>query len=265
MDKAVKWDSEAQNYQRTYLLGENQYNGELMDFLAAECGLRPGCRVIDIGCGVGKYGVYFANMGCHVTLTDISPKMLEYAQKNMAMTGSKWQTICCDWHAAPLDTAAFKEKFQLAISTMSPAICDVETVEKMSAVTEGFCFVSMFCRWDDPLRSSFCKRLGLEDRPVFENMDERCAQLIQCVCEAGFVPQISYRDYCWADERTAAEAAERFIARYYKAEEAPEHIKQAALEFARELAEEDGTITESINTKVLWLYWSTTEKGGAQA
>lgn len=264
MDNAVKWDKEAANYQRTYLLGENQYNGELMDFLTLECGLRPGCRIIDIGCGVGKYGVYFANMGCHVTLTDISPKMLRFAEKNMAMTGNNWQTICCDWHNAPMDAAQLREKFQLAISTMSPAICDVETVEKMSAVTEGFCFTSQFCKWDDPLRSLFCQRLGLEERPVFENMDERCAQLIRCVCEAGFVPRLSYRDYCWSDERTAQEAAERFIARYYQGEEAPEGIKDAALEFARELAQDTGTITDSINTKVMWLYWSTEKKGDTE-
>lgn len=111
---------------------------------------RPGSRVIDIGCGVGKYGVYFARMGCDVTLTDISPKMLEFAEKNLAATGGSWRTLCGDWRDIPLDNPALKPKFDVAISTMSPAVTDTETVAKMSTVTDGWCLLTQFINGPTP-------------------------------------------------------------------------------------------------------------------
>ena len=120
---AGRWDNEAKYYQKTYAL-ENDYNRLLLDFLRTECGLAPGCRVIDIGCGVGKYGASFAKMGCDVTLTDISPAMLEYAGENMRRAGGKsWRTLCCDWNAVSTDIPELCSGFDLAVSTMSPAIC----------------------------------------------------------------------------------------------------------------------------------------------
>ena len=64
MDNELKeqWDNVAEDYQRVFTLGQNDYNRSLLQFLEKECGLRPGIRVIDVGCGVGKYGVYFAGM-----------------------------------------------------------------------------------------------------------------------------------------------------------------------------------------------------------
>lgn len=81
MEKTEKWDAVAADYQQVYTLGGNDYNARLVGFLLDEGMLHPGDRVLDMGCGVGKYGRVFASMGCDVTLADISPKMLELRQK----------------------------------------------------------------------------------------------------------------------------------------------------------------------------------------
>lgn len=79
-----KWNRVSGDYQSVFKLGINEYNTSLLQFLAENGMLMPGCRVIDIGCGVGKYGTYLAGLGCDVTLTDISDKMIQSAKENMA-------------------------------------------------------------------------------------------------------------------------------------------------------------------------------------
>ena len=74
--EAARWDRLAGDYQRVFESGISEYNRRLLDFLLSSGMLYPGCKVLDVGCGVGKYGTYFAALGCEVTLTDISPCLL---------------------------------------------------------------------------------------------------------------------------------------------------------------------------------------------
>ena len=255
-----RWNREAAEYQRTYIRGENEYNGLLMDFLANNCGLAPGSRVLDIGCGVGKYGVYFARMGCDVVLTDISPEMLRFAEKNLADTGGKWHTLCGDWREISPDDPALCPKFDVAISTMSPAVSDDETVAKMSAVTDGWCLVTQFCRWEDPLRGEFCRRLGLPEKPVIGNIEDLGGGIIRSVSACGYTPLTAYQDYGWADYRTPEESAARFLARYFDSEP-DESTKTAALAAAQEMTDDLGRVRDAVDTRVVWVYW-TPKNGG---
>lgn len=57
-DAAQAWDRAAPDYQRVYRLGLNDYNARLLRFWEESGMLFPGARVLDIGCGVGKYGAF---------------------------------------------------------------------------------------------------------------------------------------------------------------------------------------------------------------
>ena len=132
MQDIQKWNEIASDYQRVYQLGINAYSKKLLDFLLEKDMLHPGCRVIDIGCGVGKYGTYFATLGCDVTLTDISAGMLELARQNMENFTTPWTTLECDFETVDPVHPVFEEGFDLGISTMCPAIHNVQTVRKLS-------------------------------------------------------------------------------------------------------------------------------------
>ena len=130
-----KWDEAADDHQRVFSLGLNEYNASLLRFWHEEGMIFPGCRVIDIGCGVGKYGVYLAQLGCDVTLTDISEEMLRFVSANLANVTTPWTTCCCDFNEVTGEEPVFQDGFDLSICTMSPAVHDAETVKKMSAMT----------------------------------------------------------------------------------------------------------------------------------
>ena len=254
------WDKAAGNYQDVFRFGLNDYNASLLRFWQEEGMLFPGARVIDIGCGVGKYGTYLAELGYDVTLTDISAEMLRHAEENMAKYKTPWAVYRCDFNEATGKEPVFEKGFDLAISTMSPAIHDAATVKKMSAMTRGWCFLARFYDWEQPFRDQLMRELGLAPRQVFGDLKSDCAAMIRSVCEAGFVPRIKYVDYNWADPRTPEQMADYMLRRYFAEDENRDELCRESLRIARQQAGTDGFVTDDVNTKVAWIYWRTEEQ-----
>ena len=253
------WDQVARDYQNVFRLGLNDYNISLLHFWQKEKMLFPGARVIDIGCGVGKYGTYLAELGYDVTLTDISGEMLRHAKENMAKYNTPWTTYRCDFNEATGTEPVFTGGFDLAISTMSPAIHDVETVKKMSAITRGWCFLARFYDWEQPWRDQLMRDLGLEPRRFFNDLRADCASMIRAVSEAGFVPLVKYVDYNWTDLRTPEQMADYMRRNYFSEDENRDELQQEILHLAENHAD-DGTVTDNVNTKVAWIYWKKENK-----
>ncbi len=248
----VNWDKEASKYQHVFkTAGKSEYNIKLMDFFCSKLGLRPGNRVIDIGCGVGKYGTYFAEMGCDVTLTDISEEMLRHAQENMSLFNSPCAFLQCDFNDISPEHQILKPGFDLSISTMSPAIHDIETIQKMSAITTGFCFVSRFADWSQPIRDEYYRLSG--SHPAHSKNSEKLRKDVEdftaLVKEAGFSPDVQFVDYNWEDLRTPQEAAAGFAGC-----DSGEDFDRA-LSTVLKLCNQNGKFADAVYTKAAWIYW----------
>ena len=74
------FDSAAGVYQQA----RPEYPGELFDCLAALAGLRPGDRLLEIGCATGKATVPLARRGFDVTCIEIGPRLAAAARRNLA-------------------------------------------------------------------------------------------------------------------------------------------------------------------------------------
>lgn len=257
MDRIIRtkeqWDQAAPDYQKKYRLGQNSYNRALLSFWEENGMLRPGCRVIDIGCGVGKYGVYFAQRGCDVTLTDISSGMLRLAAENMSGFGTPVQLYRCDFNEVSGNEAVFSEGFDLSVSTMSPAVHDIATIKKMSAMTHGWCFLTRFISWSQPNRDKYIRALGSEPQESDAELKLDCSGLIQAVCDSGYTPNTKYADYNWCDMRTPGEAADYILKRY--SEKLGGISRAEAVKAAEQLCNAEGLFEDAVNTKVMWLYW----------
>lgn len=255
-----QWDEVAQDYQRVFAIGLNDYNASLLRFWMEMGMFRPGCRVLDIGCGVGKYGTYFAELGCDVTLTDISGEMLRYAAENMASYKTPWRVWQCDFCAATGQEEAFRGGFDFSISTMSPAVRDADAVRKMASMTKGWCFLACFQDWRQPFRDKLMAALGMRPRPAVWNLKDDCAEMVQAVSMAGFVPLVKFVDYDWADERTPEELADYMGRNYFSDEPDRVRLMYEVRRLCREWGGEKRTVTDDVNTKVAWIYWNTEEK-----
>lgn len=60
------------------------YPAELLDALVSLAGLRPGSRLLEVGCGTGKATVAMARRGFAITGVELGPGLAEQARRNLA-------------------------------------------------------------------------------------------------------------------------------------------------------------------------------------
>jgi len=76
----VTFDSAAEHYD----LARPGYPPELIDQLVELARLRPGARLLEIGCGTGKATVALAGRGFPITCVELGPQLAEQARRNVA-------------------------------------------------------------------------------------------------------------------------------------------------------------------------------------
>ena len=260
MNEAEKWDRVAGNYQEVFSLGLNDYNSSLLRFWKENGMLPPGARVLDIGCGVGKYGMYLAEMGYEVTLTDISGEMLRHAAENMAKVRTPWMLYRCDFGEATGKEPVFAGGFDLVISTMSPAVHDAATVRKMSKMSRKWCFMARFRDWKQPFRDRLMEEMGIKTQCERSDLEGDVLSMIRAVKEAGYAPLVKTVDYCWSDQRTPEQMADYLHRRCFSNEAAADRLRDDALKIVQSLCGPDGCVEDAVNTKVAWIYWKTEDK-----
>ncbi|GAB4263367.1 MAG: hypothetical protein Kow0092_14220 [Deferrisomatales bacterium] len=70
-------------------------------------GVRPGTRVVELGCGLGLAGVAAAMAGARVLFTDFEPDALAFARANHALNLRRpGRTRLVDWRTPPPDLCA---------------------------------------------------------------------------------------------------------------------------------------------------------------
>lgn len=80
--------------------------------------LKPGERVLDVGCGTAALAVRLAKWGCHVTGIDISPPMLAQALQRLREEGLEEEVVLRELGAVDLDTAFPDGAFDAVVSTL---------------------------------------------------------------------------------------------------------------------------------------------------
>ena len=94
---------------------------ERVDFLIKELKITKGDRLLDVGCGDGKYLVEFAKKGFEVTGLDFSSSMLEQAEQRARRDGVSVKLI--NEYAQHFES---EEKYDAVISLNQGAFCLLE-------------------------------------------------------------------------------------------------------------------------------------------
>lgn len=92
-------------------------------------------RVLDIGAGTGAIAIPLAQLGAHITAMDISQGMLDALNEDAKThhLASHITTHQSDW-----DSFVIEEPFDIVIASMTPAISDLEKIDKMLNASNGF-------------------------------------------------------------------------------------------------------------------------------
>ncbi|NMB80073.1 MAG: class I SAM-dependent methyltransferase [Methanomicrobiales archaeon] len=147
--QAARWNEMAEEFGRN-MDGERKQR-RMTDLLCVlrEAGFTPkGATVLDIGCGPGALSIPLARAGATVVSFDIASGMLDRLKETAKAEKLDITTMEGSWYTADIDKLKFRKKFDLVIASMTPAVRDFETFERMMACSKGYCYYSNFIRRD---------------------------------------------------------------------------------------------------------------------
>ena len=226
------WNFRAKDYnERTSnRLEPEQEKENLIRSLLEQKIITPQSRVLDLGCGPGRFSRAFAPYVQEVVGIDISEEMLHYARKNNE-DFSNTHFFATDWAK---DGMTHLGTFDLVFANMCPAVYDIDTLKKMNAASHGFCYYSHFAA----------------------HQFHRIPLMFQQLWETGCYPMVSYAEKKGEGKLTLEQAIT-----YYQAEYGfPEEKKDVVITVLKRHMGTDGMVLTKSWFKKGILFWEVNAK-----
>lgn len=119
------WDKKAQNFPR---FGEfKDEDNIIFEYFSKDGEIWKDKIVLDLGCGNGRYGLFFATLAKKVYMLDISPKMLENVANDAKKFGfNNIEILCYDWS----DFEPKDLNVDIIFTSLTPALNNFENFKK---------------------------------------------------------------------------------------------------------------------------------------
>ena len=245
-----RWDSYADSFAEK---GLPTVDDSLTLRIIEQQSLLPrGGRVLDVGCGTGRYSFALETAGAEATGTDLSPKMIEKAAELKRRRNSNVELYNDDWSRVDLATRGWKGAFDLVLANMTPAICSADTFLKLAEASRGAVLMVKPTRRTNPVLDQLRRLIGAE--PETKALDETLAYAFDLAWFTGGQPQLAYEEQDWDMSLPLDEAVERYTLRL--AAECPLSAEdRAAIRAYLENAAENSVVREIVHTTVAALWW----------
>lgn len=248
------WDNRAAEFNKSVNPGNpDTRTKQIIEFLLYNNLLAKNSRVLDIGCGPGRFAVEFAKQTTAVTGLDISDKMLDYAVKNAKaanLTNTSFNNL--NWDEVNLEEYGWNKRFDLVTAINSPGIHDLLTLKKMIAASKGYCFLSNFVDRADSVQDILrTEILKLKEVRFYSNT---VYSILNILWLTGYYPSIAYVDTDREHIRTIEEAYV-YYGTLFETENYSDVEKNYLIRSYLEDISSDGLVRERVQTKTAWIYW----------
>ncbi|MDY2628379.1 MAG: class I SAM-dependent methyltransferase [Lachnospiraceae bacterium] len=177
---------------------------EAIRLLTAKNILHPEADVIDIGCGPGRFVAEFAERSRHAAGTDISPKMLQFGSEYCREKGiDNVSFTACDFKNTTVEEMGWNKRFDLVFSCMTPAVSSFDSLEKMIAMSRGYCCNTCCIDSKSRLETEIARIFDLENTRPFWNGDWFYS-LLNLVWLLGYYPETDYYTLDYTEPRHVA-------------------------------------------------------------
>jgi len=247
------WDERAEEFNRKDIEEkESKDFSSILDFIEVAQGNKF-AHVLDIGCGTGFYSIQFSEISDHVTSTDISENMLDYAEKNSKTKHrSNITFVKKPWSELNLEEFQWKEKFDLVFASMTPAIDSYEDLIKMIDCGRNLYFLRGFVERKDSLRDELSKIILDSNNSNTNGNKMYCA--FNILWNMGYYPKISYKDSNWERYESVDKLYKEFVVYFQRKKTLTEEDKAIIKNYMENKAV-NGIVQEKTTSKVAWLYW----------
>ena len=156
-------------------------------------------KMLDLGCGAGRYTIAMAPRCQLVVGSDIAEDMVNFTNRKKELHQADNVTFRCeDWENVDLQTDGYEKQFDLVVAHMTPALSSLEALEKMDRSSKGYCAMAAHYKREDPLQEELQSLLGIQQRKR-----SKIPEFFSYLYERGKCPQVSY--YFRDDSREMAE------------------------------------------------------------
>ncbi len=220
-----------------------------------ECeALKPGARVLDVGCGTGRWAFEFAGRGAEVVGLDFSKDMLRRMREETPPgLEDRITVIEADWRSLDLEKENFVKAFDLVFANMTPAVNGPESFLKLMEASRKWCFFGGWAgRRSEPLLEGLWQHLTGRERTWFGSDIIIPLNLVYAM---GYSPKLELRDVRWEREMTLQEA-EDYFSRFLAGAlgKSSEEIEPGIRDYLLGQAN-DGTVNRSTTGRTGFMMW----------
>lgn len=219
--------------------------------------------VADIGCGPGRFAAEFAKTSRSVLGTDISPKMMEYGAewcREQGLTNVRFQAL--DFRNADIRELGWEKQFDLAFSSITPAVSGLKGLDNLIAMSRAWCFNASFVYSVNELHSRIMQELfGRAPRRDKTSHSHWFHELFNVLWLRGYYPECTYyKQYRELQLPADRATAERLCYFLLEEGEVTEENTRRIQRFLEENADAEGYLTEVSDCWYGWLLWDVRDR-----
>ena len=244
------WDSAAEGFGKAAIPDENNFT---MQLIAQNNMCPPGSRVLDVGCGAGKYAIVLASTEAEAVIaTDFSSKMLAQAEQNAARYGVGSIAFSQDdWSQVDIAAKGWQKAFHFVLCSMTPAVFNDTTLQKAIDACSGWLLITKPCRRTNSVIDALNEHLELD--PAGGSADSFIPLAMGKLWNMGALVQLSYDKQVWSNSKPLEEAADYYTNRLQISNTLTAAHKTALRKYLTGIAE-NGIVTEETHTTVTAVY-----------
>ena len=244
------WDNMAKRYPRFNDASMSKDVNHIINWCQSKNVFFEGASILDIGSGTGTIAIPLAQKGAHVTAMDISESMLAALNEDAKEQGlsAKVSTHQSDWDAFPLN-----QKYDIVIASMTPAISDLQKIEKMLGATTG---LGIYVGWgkyrNNKLVEALVKAHTTEEEDCASAGCINANKFIETLKEKNIPFESDFFETSWTDTYTFDEAKEYAYDQLKRKEITPneEIVESILVSFVKD--DKVHVTTEAEKGMVLW-------------
>ena len=257
----VFWDKMAGKFAKNALAERGERRLKMVLDLIGTTGLDlAGAEVLDIGAGTGSLAIPLARKGAKVTAVDFSAEMLKNLEDRAARENvSLARTLLASWDEIDLDAEGFRERFDLVIASMTPAVRYPDAFNLMLEAAKGVCYYSGWVnrQWDPAFYDLY--RLLFNDE--FRENSHGFSFPVLDLYLKGYRPMVRINQEEWKAEETVDDMVDSVSGFFSTTKDVDEEMKSRMEEYFRVHAKDGKYLSKTIATTGM-MVWDVRAKNG---
>lgn len=204
------WNRFAPTYGIHSVEQEKKRVANIIDLLERKQMLTPDTDLLDVGCGPGNYSLPLARRVKSVTALDGAVEMCRILEQNAREANQNNISVLHQmWEDVDLKQESMYQKFDLVFASMTPAVCNYDTLVKLIQASREYCCLIWWAGW-----TYYEDQLIQELWQLFfqEELNHRGFDIIypyNLLYSMGYAPTMDYEKVEWTDKETVEQVIER--------------------------------------------------------